>query len=142
NKISDLLDSYLTTVSQIQARLDAIPKLIEKFRQSVLSDAVTGKLTEDFKGCDKWKEFKLEEVSSILDPHPSHRTPKVVRDGIPYIGIGNLLDNGRIDFINARKVSRTVLAEHNERYNLKEGDFIFGKIGTLGKPTLLPLDIE
>lgn len=44
NKISHLLDEYLTTVSQIQARLDAIPKLIEKFRQSVLSDAVSGEL--------------------------------------------------------------------------------------------------
>ena len=45
--IASTLESYLTTVSQIQARLDAIPKLIEKFRQSVLNDAVSGKLTED-----------------------------------------------------------------------------------------------
>ncbi|GAA0804865.1 restriction endonuclease subunit S [Psychrobacter piscatorii] len=47
NIISRLLDEHLTTVSQIQARLDAIPKLIEKFRQSVLNDAVSGRLTED-----------------------------------------------------------------------------------------------
>lgn len=142
-EIVRILENHLTTVSQIQARLDAIPKLIEKFRQSVLNDAVSGRLTEGLEGCKECNDFKLEEISNILDPHPSHRTPKVVEeDGIPYIGIGNLLEDGTIDFANARKVSKTVLEEHNERYKLKKGDFIFGKIGTLGKPTLLPLDID
>lgn len=46
-EIVKFLDIHLSTVSQIQARLDAIPKLIEKFRQSVLNDAVSGNLTED-----------------------------------------------------------------------------------------------
>ncbi len=47
--ISQILNQYLTTVSQTQARLDAIPKLIEKFRQSVLNDAFNGSLTDDWR---------------------------------------------------------------------------------------------
>lgn len=54
-EIVKLLDNYLTTVSQIQARLDAIPKLIERFRQSVLNDAVSGKLTEEWRNTHSYK---------------------------------------------------------------------------------------
>ena len=49
NAIVSELEKYFEIVSQIQARLDAIPKLIEKFRQSVLNDAVSGKLTEEWR---------------------------------------------------------------------------------------------
>ncbi|EBK2343646.1 hypothetical protein ZQ79_23390, partial [Salmonella enterica subsp. enterica serovar Enteritidis] len=73
---------------------------------------------------------------------PSHRTPKEVLDGVPYIGIGDLKSDGTIDFGNSRKVSEEVLDEHKKRYKIQEGDFIFGKIGTLGKPTLLPTDLD
>lgn len=40
------LDVMLAQVEQIKARLDAIPAILKKFRQSVLADAVSGKLTE------------------------------------------------------------------------------------------------
>lgn len=73
-------------------------------------------------------------------PQPSHRTPPVVEiDGIPYIGIGNIdKDTGKINFDKARQVSKQVLEEHIERYALKKGDFIIGKIGTIGKPFKIP----
>ncbi|WP_107806343.1 restriction endonuclease subunit S [Nodularia spumigena] len=82
---------------------------------------------------DGWLWTTLELVANAVDPQPSHRTPPSVDDGIPYIGMGDI-KNGRIDFENSRKVSLKVLQEHQERYQLKLGDFIFGKIGTLGKP--------
>lgn len=40
------LDLMLAQVEQIKARLDAIPAILKKFRQSVLADAVSGELTE------------------------------------------------------------------------------------------------
>lgn len=81
--IASTLESYLTTVSQIQARLDAIPKLIEKFRQSVLNDAVSGKLLchddskfksvtventwkHDIIGLKHWQQYKLSEVIDFI----------------------------------------------------------------------------
>lgn len=67
--ISQILNQYLTTVSQIQARLDAIPKLIEKFRQSVLNDAFCGKLTQEWRTANNiefdWKDIELGDVSRV-----------------------------------------------------------------------------
>src|SRR4028119_775664 len=63
-------------------------------------------------------------------------------EGVPYVSIGDISDDETIDFDGARKVSPDVLKEHRQRYSLKEGDFIFGKIGTLGKPVKLPLFLD
>lgn len=57
------LDIMLVQVEQIKARLDAIPAILKKFRQSVLADAVSGKLiNQDFSSLGF---LKLESL--ILD---------------------------------------------------------------------------
>lgn len=144
--IADKLDDLLARVESIKTRLENIPEILKKFRQSVLIAAVSGKLTEEWRQMKVetplWSERKLSDIANIIDPHPSHRTPKSVEDGVPYIGIGDLKNDGSIDFLNSRKVSIEVLREHNERYVLKKGDFIFGKIGTLGKATSLPIGVD
>lgn len=144
--IADKLDDLLARVESIKIRLENIPEILKKFRQSVLIAAVSGKLTEEWRQMKVetplWSERKLSDIANIIDPHPSHRTPKSVEDGVPYIGIGDLKNDGSIDFLNSRKVSIEVLREHNERYVLKKGDFIFGKIGTLGKATSLPIGVD
>lgn len=44
--ITDKLDDLLARVESIKTRLENIPEILKKFRQSVLSAAVSGKLTE------------------------------------------------------------------------------------------------
>lgn len=57
------LDLMLAQVEQIKGRLDAIPAILKKFRQSVLADAVSGKLiNQDFSSLGF---LKLESL--ILD---------------------------------------------------------------------------
>lgn len=140
--IADKLDALLAQVDSLKARLDAIPVVLKRFRQSVLSAAVSGKLTEDWRGKKTKTIVSLDAIANIIDPHPSHRTPPSVHNGVPYIGIGDLLSDGSICFENAHKVSKDILKEHQVRYQVKNGDFIFGKIGTLGKPTRLPTGID
>lgn len=84
-----------------------------------------------------WVWVALEIVADIVDPHPSHRTPAFMKNGVPYVGMGDITANGKIDLLKSRKISHAVLEEHRERYVLKSGDFIFGKIGTIGKPVKL-----
>jgi type I restriction enzyme S subunit len=84
-----------------------------------------------------WVWCRGEIVATYIDPQPSHRTPPESTDGIPYIAMSDIRKDGSLDFNSARKVSNTTLAEHQNRYKLKEGDFIFGKIGTIGKPVKL-----
>ena len=87
----------------------------------------------------RWPICEIGDVADTIDPHPSHRTPPVSSDGVPYIGIAECnYKTLQIDFANARKVGREVLQEHLNRYTLNNGDFIIGKIGTIGKPFFLP----
>jgi len=51
------LDAIIPRIDSVKARLDKVPILIKRFRQSVLTAAVTGKLTE------KWRE-KHPDVES------------------------------------------------------------------------------
>ena len=82
----------------------------------------------------------MEALATMIDPQPSHRTPPEIDNGIPYIGIGDINYNTQeIDFEKSRKVSSSVLAEQQDRYALYPGDFVMGKIGTIGKPFRLSL---
>ena len=47
--IADKLDTLLAQVENIKARLERIPKILKRFRQSVLAGAVSGRLTEDWR---------------------------------------------------------------------------------------------
>ncbi len=86
-----------------------------------------------------WCWVPLDLVALAIDPQPSHRTPPEVKGGIPYVGVGDIDKvTGEFNFEAARKVSPDVLEEHKERYELADGDFILGKIGTIGKPFKIP----
>jgi type I restriction enzyme S subunit len=87
---------------------------------------------------ENWVWCRGEIVASYIDPQPSHRTPPESQDGVPYIAMSDIKKDGSLDFNSARKVSKTTLEEHQNRYKLQDGDFIFGKIGTIGKPVKLP----
>lgn len=48
-RIADKLDSVLAKVEAAQARLDKIPTILKRFRQSVLAAATSGELTKDWR---------------------------------------------------------------------------------------------
>jgi type I restriction enzyme S subunit len=89
-----------------------------------------------------WDWLTGQQVANFVDPQPSHRTPPEIQNGVPYIGYGDISLTHGIDFGNARKVSPEVLKDHQIRYTLKEGDFVIGKIGTIGQPFSLPSPFE
>ncbi len=138
------LDALFEKIESNKKRLEKIPVILKRFRQSVLAAAVSGKLTEDWREKNKinneWQSKQLDNIADVIDTHPSHRTPPTDENGIPYIGMGDIHDDGTIDFENARRVSKSVLMEHINRYSISEGDFIFGKIGTIGKPIFIPTE--
>jgi|LSQX01.2.fsa_nt_gb type I restriction enzyme S subunit len=84
-----------------------------------------------------WVWCRGDNIADFIDPQPSHRTPPEFNVGIPYVSMKDINSNGTINLNSARKVSPTILVEHQKRYSLKNGDFIFGKIGTIGKPIWL-----
>ncbi|RUR30173.1 restriction endonuclease subunit S [Vreelandella andesensis] len=75
--IVDKLDTLLAQVETTQARLERIPQILKRFRQSVLAAAVSGKLMEDFQAFksnsftesylpNRWQSFQLSELSDFI----------------------------------------------------------------------------
>jgi type I restriction enzyme S subunit len=98
-------------------------------------------ITEDeipFEIPENWVWCRGNTIAEYIDPQPSHRTPSESKDGVPYIAMKDINGDGSVNFLSARKVGLKILEEHRNRYQLRNGDFIFGKIGTIGKPVKLP----
>ena len=60
-RIADKLDSILAKVDAAQARLDKIPNILKRFRQSVLAAATSGELTKE------WREIQGERKTVSFD---------------------------------------------------------------------------
>ncbi len=132
------IEKQFSRLDEAVANLKRVKANLKRYKAAVLKAAIEGHLIQTN---SEWIEIKLSSIAGVVDPQPSHRTPPVVADGIPYVGIGDFTKDGsgRVAVEGARKVSHTVLEEHRARYTLQKGDFVFGKIGTIGRPTrLLP----
>jgi len=68
-RIAKKLDELLATVESIKTRLDNAPTIIKRFRQSILSVATSGKLTEEWREengvSDKWEELTVNDVAEV-----------------------------------------------------------------------------
>ena len=126
SKIEELFSKLDASVAELQTAKEKL----KVYRQAVLFRAFQN-LADT---------ITMDQIADMIDPQPSHRTPPGVMNGIPYIGVGDIDYSVRkVKFGEARKVSPAVLQEHLERYTLHKGDFIMGKIGTIGKPFIVPL---
>ncbi len=115
------LDQLFGQLDQIKESLDKIRQLLKDFRQQVLTQAVTGKLTEEWregKSLSSWKgssigEF-MKEVKDKADPQTIGSTQ--------YIGLEHIEKDGGIINIGLSddlKSNKTVF---------KAGDVLYGKL--------------
>ena len=66
--LSKKLTALLDEVAQTKQRLEVIPALLKQFRQSVLADAVSGRLTEAWQNTKGIKKnWKYEKAQNICD---------------------------------------------------------------------------
>ncbi|MCI1036966.1 restriction endonuclease subunit S [Pseudomonas putida] len=116
NRIVQKLDELLARVDNLRARIDAIPDLLKRFRQSVLTAAVSARLTEDWRGENanssdialnpKAKYLSMEELAGadelLGEPLPSFWKKYALEQlvdperGIPYgiVQTGNAVSEG------------------------------------------------
>jgi len=78
--IADKLDILLAQVENTKARLERIPKILKRFRQSVLAAAVSGRLTEEWRvrnpGASQVRLNELKEHWLNTHRAAGKRTPK------------------------------------------------------------------
>ncbi|MDT3335910.1 restriction endonuclease subunit S [Shewanella sp. SP1S1-7] len=88
--IADKLDELLAQVESTKARLDAIPAILKSFRQSLLAAAVSGKLTEEWRGGNDFKVMseELGKLAKFIDYRG--KTPTKTASGIPLITAKNI----------------------------------------------------
>ena len=103
--IAAKLDELLAQVDILKTRLTTIPTLLKRFRQSVLAAAVSGKLTEEWRGnnqyyvhelCNDWKwgqipsSWSVDFYSSLVDSRLGKMLDKGKNSGVPTKYLGNI----------------------------------------------------
>lgn len=64
-RIAQKLDKLLAQVDTLKARIDGIPALLKRFRQSVLAAAVSGRLTEEWRAGNPYGESAEQQVAKV-----------------------------------------------------------------------------
>ena len=141
-RISDKLDSVLSKVEQAQARLDKIPTILKRFRQSVLAAATSGELTKDWRKENKagdWQSIKVgnivEKIEAGKNIKCQERPPEENEFGIIKI---SAVTWGTYNEDQSKTLNDNSLFLENRR--VKVGDFLISRANTLellGMPVIV-----
>jgi type I restriction enzyme S subunit len=135
-RIANKLDRVLAKVDVAQARLEKIPTLLKRFRQSVLAAATSGELTREWRRENKvakWEEIPLEELIETTANGLSKRSGSRGAD-ITILRLADFKDANRV-YGNERKIKLD--EKEVEKYSLKSGDILVirvnGSVDLAGK---------
>ena len=134
-RIADKLDSLLARVDACRDRLESIPIILENFRQSVITLAMSGKLTENLRKAE-WENVALKDIClSISDG--DHQAPPQVKQGIPFITIGAINDK----HLDLNRAKRFVPHSYFEKLKVHQkpqlGDILFSVTGSIAIQSLV-----
>jgi type I restriction enzyme, S subunit len=139
-RIADNLDRLITRVDDCRDRLERIPLILKRFRQSVLLLAMSGELTADWRNVSqesvKWQNVRLSEICiSIVDG--THQAPPQTESGIPFITI-SAINDGRL---RIEKATRFVSSLYFEQLQPSRkpviGDILFSVTGSIAITALV-----
>ena len=131
------LDHYIPKVNESKDKIARAKQLINKFRQSVLSAAVTGKLTEGWKEKNnqpEWIETSVKEIAKdITYGYTASSTVQSV--GPKFLRITDIQDNK----VEWETVPYCKIDEDKiKKYQIAKGDIVFARTGaTTGKSFLI-----
>lgn len=124
-QIAQKLDELLAQVDSLKTRLDAIPKILKRFRQSVLAAAVSGRLTEEWRDSNEIEyDYAEEKLSNLINEMRNGLSAKPNQQGlgVPILRISSV----RSLFVDQVDVRFLELDEVEvQRYSLKPEDLLF-----------------
>ena len=88
-----------------------------------------------------WKWSRFGNVTYKIGDI-DHKMPKTEEGGIPYLSTGNIKADGKIDFNNAKTISREDFKRLALKIKPEKGDIIFPRYGTIGRNILIDFDKE
>lgn len=127
------LDALFGHLDTLKSKLDRIPVLLKNFRQHVLTQAVTGKLTEEWregKGLGDWTNLKMADLITNIEAGKNFTAPEIP------------VTKGKVGLVKISAVTwdefdpretKTVEDERmiNPRYFIKKDDFLISRANTL-----------
>ncbi len=131
-RIVEKLDSLLAQVDIIQKRLNNLPDIIKRFRQSVLAAAVSGKLTEQWREenkVDEWKSLTIGDISTFQNGFAFKSGWFTDSGKFQVIKLGNVKD----DYLKLEKSPAFVssdIANEYMKYKPDVGDILITMTGT------------
>uniref|UniRef100_A0A486XUU8 Type I restriction-modification system, specificity subunit S n=1 Tax=Rheinheimera sp. BAL341 TaxID=1708203 RepID=A0A486XUU8_9GAMM len=149
--IAEKLDTLLAQVDNTKARLERIPEILKRFRQSVLAAAVSGKLTEEWRGSIDYEtkgskllpiKWGVEAAKDVCIKVQSGSTPRdnpFDQNGtIPFLKVYNIV-NQKIDFdYKPQFVTEDVHKAALKRSIAEPNDILMNIVGPpLGKVAVL-----
>jgi type I restriction enzyme S subunit len=127
------LDTLFGHLDTLKTRLDRIPQLLKDFRQKVLTQAVTGKLTEEWRErreLEEWKMKTLGEFVIKIQAGKNFNCPEypVTEDTVGLVKI-SAVTWGKFD----PNETKTVLDKSKifPELFIKKGDFLMSRANTL-----------
>lgn len=98
-RIADKLDTVLARVDAVNERLARVAPLLKRLRQSVLTAATSGRLTEDWRSCKSVEEdWRVTTLGDYVENHDGRRVPIAEtlrterRGAYPYYGASGVID--------------------------------------------------
>lgn len=150
DRIVAKLNSLFAHLETAKQGLEKIPVLLKQFRQAVLTQAVTGKLTEEWRGsseCKGWTNDTIEGLVNSLrtdirtGPFGSAlKKSEHKLEGIPVWGIESIGKNGEFTGVNKIFVTKEK-ARELKSFEVKGNDLIISRSGTVGEICILPDDV-
>jgi type I restriction enzyme, S subunit len=168
-RIADQLDTLLARIQACQDRLEAIPALLKRFRQSVLTAAVSGDLTSEWRDAEGRNDslpafvegnladatqtgsalsvpssWRIVQARNVVQPDAGIvygivQPGPKLASGIPYVQTTDIVD-GRIQLQSLCHTSEEI-ANGYRRSSIRRGDVLLGIIRAL-KVAVVPEDLE
>lgn len=125
HRIVAKLDAIMQRMERNKVRLEKIPALLKRFRQSVLSAAVSGKLTEEWSEkngvSEEWEEVPFDDCLFELK-NGLGKKPNTIPPGIPILRI-SAVRGGYVDLEDVRFYNTP--DSNIEAYYLQNDDLLF-----------------
>ncbi len=104
-RIVGKLDKLFERMEAVKKRLELIPKLMKAFRQSVLTRAVTGKLTEEWRAGKELEEWEKTNIGKLFS---------VKTGATPKRGVKEFYENGTIPWLKSGQARNELIFEAKE----------------------------
>jgi len=140
-RIAAKLDELLAQVDTLKARIDGIPALLKRFRQSVLAAAISGRLTEEWRKERALPEFSEVELGHLIKEGPQnglYKPSSAYGSGVKIIRIDGFYSGEITGWEGLRSLE--VDLRELESWGVREGDILINRVNSieyLGKCALV-----